>query len=57
MPQRKKIELKFGCAKKLAADCQVAPNTVKFALNYVTDTELAEHIRKTAYEKGYVKEF
>lgn len=57
MVHRKKIELKYGCLNKLIADCKVAPNTVRFALNYLTDTELAERIRKTAYEKGYVKEF
>ncbi len=56
MTKNKKIELKYGCLNKLIADCQCAPNTVKFALAYITDTELADKIRRTAYEKGYVRE-
>lgn len=57
MTQREKIKLRRGCMNKLVADCKVAPNTVRFALSYITDTDLAERIRKTAYEKGYVREF
>lgn len=56
MATREKIKLRRGCMKKLIADCHCAPNTAMLALAYMTDTDLAERIRKTAYEKGYVSE-
>lgn len=56
MVTREKIKLRRGCMKKLIADCHCAPNTAMLALAYMTDTDLAERIRKTAYEKGYVSE-
>lgn len=57
MATREKIKLRRGCLKKLVADCQCATNTALMALAYMTDTDLAERIRKTAYEKGYVRDF
>lgn len=57
MPNKKEIKLKYGCVKKLAADCRVSRNTVTSACKYKLDSDLQALIRKRAYELNYVRQF
>lgn len=57
MTKRKPLKLRSGCIKKLMSDCRVSKATVMRSLQWDSDTDLQNLVRKRAIELGYVKRF
>lgn len=57
MAKKKRIILKYGYAKRLAAVCGVSRNTVSRALAWNSDCDGENLIRRKAEELGYIKQF
>ena len=53
--KKKPIKLRYGTVKKLAAIFGVSEQTVRRALAFRHDTELAEQIRIKAYRMNFVR--
>ena len=54
---RKKIQLRHGKGIELARDVGVSVRTVSRALNWHSDSDIENLVRKRAKELGFIKQF